>query len=80
MEHCECQLGHTGPLVVLVDARCSAGCRGFSRTVNCDCCGVLHALPFAAPVECFRRSEYWHEICGAQALLVLEPLAVGVGL
>jgi hypothetical protein len=79
MERCECQEGHTGPLVVLVDVRCSAGCGMERRTIWCSCCSGEHSIPLAAPVECFRDSEHEHGICGAQVLLALEPLAAGVG-
>lgn len=80
MERCECQLSHTGPLVMLVDARCSAGCAWNGRTVWCPCCLGEHVMPYAAAAGCFRHYEHAHAICGAQVLLALEPLAVGVGL
>ncbi len=80
MERCECQVGHTGPLVVLVDVRCSAGCSEFARDVECPCCEFFHVMPFVTHAERF-RTRFRHAICGAQALLALEPLdaAVGVG-
>lgn len=78
MDRCECELGHTGPLMVLVAARCTDGCIAEVKGVHCGCCSRTHSLPYASPAVCF-RDEFWHEQCGAQALLVLEPLAPGAG-
>lgn len=79
MEHCECQLGHTGPLVVLVDARCSAGCRVLGRDVECKCClARTHLIPYVCRAGCLRK-RFQHVACGQQVLLVLEPLASGAG-
>lgn len=80
MERCECQVGHAGPLMVLVDARCSAGCGELRGGVWCECCGKAHVMPYVAVAGCFRETMY-HTICDGQALLALEPLdaAVGVG-
>lgn len=78
MDRCECQEGHSGPLMVLVAARCSGECGEDLIATFCDCCGGIHRLPFAAPAGCFRD---WgaHGTCGAQALLALEPLASFAG-
>ena len=41
-------------------------------------CSRPHRLPFAAPAGCWRE-QFWCDNCGAQALLVLEPLASFAG-
>ena len=79
MDRCECREGHTGPLMVLVAARCS-GERGNNdpKGVICSCCGGIDRMPYAAPAGCWRE-QFWCDNCGAQALLVLEPLASFAG-
>ena len=78
MDRCECELGHTGPLMVLVATRCSRPCIADVKGVRCGCCSRPHRLPYAGAAGCFRH-EFWHDRCGAPALLVLEPLAPGAG-
>ena len=79
MDRCECELGHTGPLMVLVGLRCSGDCDPrFLPELRCSCCSRTHRLPYAGAAGCFRH-EFWHDKCGAPALLVLEPLASFAG-
>lgn len=79
MERCECQAGHAGPLMVLVDVRCSAGCRVLGRDVECKCClARTHLIPYVGRAGCLRK-RFQHTACGQQGLLVLEPLASGAG-
>lgn len=79
MDRCECQEGHSGPLMVLVATRCTGGCIADVKGVSfCGCCGRPHRLPYAGAAGCFRH-EFWHDKCGAQALLALEPLASFAG-
>lgn len=76
---CECTQGHGGPLMVLVDARCSAGCRVLGRDVECKCClARTHLIPYVCRAGCLRK-RFQHVACGQQVLLVLEPLASGAG-
>lgn len=77
MDRCECQEGHTGPLMMLVAARCSAEC-GMELKGGRLCCEGFHWMPFASLAGCFRlKLRCWG--CGAPALLALEPLASFAG-
>ena len=79
MERCECQVGHAGPLMALVDVRCAARCRVLRRDVGCKCCiAGTHLIPYVAVAGCFRK-RFQHTACGGQALLVLEPVASSTG-
>ena len=79
MDRCECELGHTGPLMVLVGLRCSGDCDPrFLPELRCSCCSRTHRFPYAGAAGCFRQ-RYLHFKCGAPVLLVLEPLATFAG-